>query len=104
MYSQLFNYKIDIGEQSASAAQHAFEELAGSADSFDFLMFQRARENNPHLLEWMDEPQLYIQSKTAAANISQKAFREYHTEVMLQIDTLEDQLAKALGIESQEAQ
>jgi hypothetical protein len=58
--------------------------IAESTTSFDFKMFERTRESNPELLEWIEEPESFIknQMESQPKQISFDAFQKYHSEVL----------------------
>jgi hypothetical protein len=47
-------------------------------------MFERTRESNPELLEWIEEPESFIknQMESQPKQISFDAFQKYHEEVL----------------------
>lgn len=57
MYGEMFNYKINLDDNAKQAAKVAFDILSDGNDFFDFEMFESAKESNPLLLEWLDEPE-----------------------------------------------
>lgn len=45
------------------ATQQAFLVIAEGTTLFDFKMFERTRESNPELLEWIEEPESFIKNQ-----------------------------------------
>jgi hypothetical protein len=63
MYGELMNLKIEYNYQMHQATQQAFLVIAEGTTFFDFKMFERTRESNPELLEWIEEPELFIKNQ-----------------------------------------
>jgi hypothetical protein len=64
MYGEMFNYKVVIDDAARSSAKKGFNIISQGNDSFDFQMFEKARVDHPQLLEWIDEPEHYIQANS----------------------------------------
>ena len=76
-----------------------FKQISQGKDSFTFEQFQAVRDREPALLEWMDEPEKFIEQNTNyGQKISSADFRAYHMAVRKHIDSLEDELSKQLGV------
>ena len=84
MYGELMNLKIEYNQQMHQATQQAFSVIADGTTSFDFKMFERTRESNPELLEWIEEPESFIKNQIEGQpqHIQFEAFQKYHEEVL----------------------
>lgn len=60
MYGEMFNYKVNIDETDKNSAKQTFNIISQGAESFDFALFEKAKSENPQLLEWIDEPENYL--------------------------------------------
>lgn len=97
MYARMFSYKVGIDETTEMVAKKAFQEISGSETQFTLSMFEAAKERNPQLFEWMNDPEMYMAQQGISGDVSAAQFRKYHQTVMSHIDNLEEKISELIG-------
>ena len=111
MYGELLQTKFTYDEESETVTQMCFEKISKACrdkdetrkcqttgkDCFTFEDFKQAREDNPELFEWIDEPERYVEefmkqnaTKEKMSQVKFDDFESYHMNVMSSIQTIID--------------
>ena len=106
MYGELLQTKFTYDEESETVTQMCFEKISKACnaegetrkcestgkDCFTFEDFKQAREDNPELFEWIDEPERYVEEfmkqnakKDQMSQVKFDDFEAYHMSVMSSI-------------------
>ncbi|CDW73973.1 phosphatidylinositol-4-phosphate 5-kinase family protein [Stylonychia lemnae] len=100
LYGEALQTRLQYEEE---LVQFAFKEIAGDKQFFDFPAFEKAKSNNPQLLEWLEQPGYFMQENVKEAlnnhKIDIKVLEDYHNEVMGAFDQIEQLLEDQFGLQ-----
>ena len=99
LYGEALQTKMQYDEK---LVRYAFDRISGGKEEFDFVDFSQAKDNNPEVFEWLEQPGKYVQEFGLENNQELKVefclVENFYSNVIDQLDSLKSDLEKLLGI------